>query len=87
MGSFMSKHSAAAREKKALLGNMPVDNKASALNYGGPEKKSKLKGYTQEEKEAIKQRVYNRSKYGGTASVYTESELAKDARSGKPKKQ
>ena len=34
MGSFMSKHSAAAREKKALLGSMPIDNKASALNYG-----------------------------------------------------
>ena len=36
MGSFMSKHSAAARERKALLGNMPIDNKASALNYDDP---------------------------------------------------
>jgi hypothetical protein len=41
MGSFMSKHSAAARERKALLGNMPVDDKASALNYGGPDDKKK----------------------------------------------
>lgn len=88
MGSFMSKHSAAARERKALLGNMPVDNKASALNYDDPgDEKSKFKGYTKEEKEAIKQRVYNRSKRGGTESVFTESELAKDVRSGKVKKQ
>ena len=42
MGSFMSKHSAAARERKALLGNMPVDNKASALNYGDPGDKKTL---------------------------------------------
>ena len=42
MGSFMSKHSAAARERKALLGNMPVDNKASALNYEDPGDKKTL---------------------------------------------
>ena len=42
MGSFMSKHSAAARERKALLGNMPVDNKASALNYDDPGDKKTL---------------------------------------------
>jgi len=89
MNSFMSKHSAAARERKALLGNMPVDDKASAFNYNDPgdKKKSKLKGYTEEEKEAIKQRVYNRSKRGEKASVYTQSELARDVRSGKVKKQ
>ncbi len=42
MGSFMSKHSAAARERKALLGNMPIDNKASALNYDDPGDKKTL---------------------------------------------
>jgi hypothetical protein len=42
MGSFMSKHSAAAREKKALLGSMPIDNKASALNYDDPGDKKTL---------------------------------------------
>ena len=88
MSSFMSKHSAAAREKKALLGNMPVDDKASAFNYNDPgDNESKFKGYTKEEKEAIKQRVYNRTKRGGTESVFTESELAKDVRSGNVKKQ
>ena len=88
MGSFMSKHSAAAREKKALLGNMPVDDKASAFNYNDPGDKKSKKGYTKEEKEAIKQRVYNRNtRPDQTKSVYTESELARDFRSGKKKKQ
>jgi hypothetical protein len=65
MGSFMSKHSAAAREKKALLGSMPIDNKASALNYSGPgDKKKPAKDASMEEK-----RAYLKSKgiktYGG----------------------
>ena len=51
MGSFMSKHSAAAREKKALLGSMPIDNKASALNYSGPGGKP-AKDASMEEKRA-----------------------------------
>ena len=77
MGSFMSKHSAAARERKALLGNMPVDNKASALNYEDPDdkKKSKLKGPTPEEIEAIRQRVFNRNKRGDYGeNVLTDTE-------------
>ena len=53
MGSFMSKHSAVARETKALLGNMPIDNKASALNYSGPgDKKKPAKDASMEEKRA-----------------------------------
>ena len=88
MNSFMKKHSHASN----LLNYNAVDDKASALHNHGPKDPKTGQNthpeYTKEDIEAIKQRVYNRNKRGDdTKSVYTESELAKDVRSGKVKKQ